>query len=125
MGELRGILKRADPMSLVLGDEICHGTETISAVSLVAATLITLSQRRTNFLFTTHLHALSTIEAITQIETLKMYHLKVTYLEESGDLIYDRQLVPGPGLPIYGLEVAKSMDLNPDFIELANQIRTI
>ena len=123
MSELRGILKRANPMSLVLGDEICHGTETISAVSLVAATLITLSQRRTNFLFTTHLHALSEIDAIIRIETLKMYHLKVTYHEDTGDLIYDRQLVPGPGLPIYGLEVAKSMDLNREFIELANEIR--
>ena len=33
MSELRGILKRSDKNSLVLGDELCSGTETTSALS--------------------------------------------------------------------------------------------
>lgn len=123
MGELRGILRRANQYSLVLGDEICHGTETISAVSLVASAVITLSQLKTNFLFATHLHQLTQIDRITTLENLKMYHLKVTYDQQTGDLIYDRHLEVGPGQPIYGLEVAKSMDLDRGFIELANEIR--
>jgi len=123
MGELRGILKRASKYSLVLGDEICHGTETISAVSLVASAIITLSKLASNFLFATHLHQLSQMEHITELDNVKMYHLKVKFDERDGKLIYDRQLGEGPGNPIYGLEVAKSMDLDRDFIDLANEIR--
>ena len=36
MSELRGILTRANNSSLVLGDELCSGTETTSAVAIVA-----------------------------------------------------------------------------------------
>jgi DNA mismatch repair protein MutS len=52
-----------------------------------------------------------------------MYHLKVTFNEITGALIYDRHLEPGAGNPTYGLEVAKAMDLDRDFIDLANNIR--
>jgi DNA mismatch repair protein MutS len=123
MGELRGIIKRANQFSLVLGDEICHGTETISAVSLVASAIITLSNSRCDFMFATHLHQLSQIERITTLSNVKMYHLKVKFDANTGDLIYDRRLEEGPGHPIYGLEVAKAMDLDREFIELANEIR--
>ena len=36
MQELNGILQKADNNSLILGDELCSGTETISAISIVA-----------------------------------------------------------------------------------------
>ena len=123
MGELRGILKRANGRALVLGDEICHGTETISAVSLVAAAIITLSETNTNFLFATHLHQLSQIERVIGLKNVEMCHLKVKFNESTGELIYDRRLEAGAGHPIYGLEVAKAMDLDRKFIELTNEIR--
>jgi len=123
MSELRGILKRANSHSLVLGDEICHGTETFSGVSLVASAIITLSKLKANFLFATHLHQLSQIHQITELNTVKMYHLRVKFDEQTGNLIYDRRLETGSGHPIYGIEVAKAMDLDHCFIELANTIR--
>lgn len=123
MSELRGIIKRADHRSLVLGDEICHGTETISGVSIVAAAIITLSKLNSNFLFATHLHQLSQTERILNLANVKMCHLKVKYDEKTGELIYDRRLEDGPGHPIYGLEVARAMELDRNFIELANEIR--
>jgi DNA mismatch repair protein MutS len=123
MGELRGILRRADQYSLVLGDEICHGTETVSAVSIVAAAIITLSRVGANFLFASHLHTLSQMDRVTSLSNVNMFHLKVQFDQQTGRLIYDRRLEPGPGNPIYGLEVAKAMDLNPQFLELANDIR--
>lgn len=123
MSELRGIMKRANNRSLVLGDEICHGTETISAVSIVSSAIITLSNLNTSFLFATHLHQLSELERITSLKNISMYHLKVKFHETTGKLIYDRRLEKGPGHPIYGLEVAKAMDLDRQFIELANEIR--
>ncbi len=123
MGELRGILKRADAYSMVLGDEICHSTETQSALSLVASAVITLSRANANFLFTTHLHQLSAVNQVTSLDNVKMCHLKVKYDEKLGELVYDRRLAEGPGDPIYGLLVAQAMGLDRTFIDLANEIR--
>lgn len=123
MSELRGIIKRANQHSLVLGDEICHGTETISGVSIVAASVITLAQANSNFLFATHLHQLSQTQRVIDLKNVRMFHLKVKYDEKTGDLIYDRRLEEGPGHPIYGLEVARAMELDRKFIDLANEIR--
>jgi DNA mismatch repair protein MutS len=43
MMELNSILKRADEKTLVIGDEVCRGTEHISGNALVATTIIKLS----------------------------------------------------------------------------------
>jgi DNA mismatch repair protein MutS len=45
MSELRDIFREAGPKSLVLGDELCSGTETTSATALVAAGLKGLLKR--------------------------------------------------------------------------------
>ena len=58
MEELRSILKYADNESLVLGDEICRGTETISALSIVTSSVLALSKKKSSFIFATHLHKL-------------------------------------------------------------------
>ena len=44
MCELATILNNADENSLILGDEVCSGTETSSAVSIFAQTLINLQK---------------------------------------------------------------------------------
>lgn len=123
MGELRGILQRANSQTLVLGDEICHGTETVSAISIVAASIITLSRKNACYLFATHLHHLSDMDCIKEIPTLGMYHLSVYYNQSGANLIYDRKLKKGSGSSIYGLEVAKSMNFSSEFILMANEIR--
>ena len=56
MIELKNIFKRATNNSLILWDEISHGTETISALSIVASAIITLAKIKSNFIFATHLH---------------------------------------------------------------------
>lgn len=123
MSELRTIIKRANNNTLILGDEICHGTETISAISIVAASIISLSNKNACFLFATHLHHLSTIDEISNINNVKMFHLKVKYDDINDILIYDRKLEEGSGSNIYGLEVAKAMHFSTEFITLANNIR--
>ena len=123
MCELRNILKRCNRNSLVLGDELCAGTESISALSIFAASVKKLAKMRANFVFATHLHELSKMECITSLENVCMYHLKVIFDENSGKLIYDRKLTEGSGNSIYGLEVCKSMDMDQDFLEDANNIR--
>ena len=123
MSELRSILKRVNKNSLVLGDELCSGTETTSAIALVSAGIITLDKSNCNFIFATHLHKLSTMNRITCLEKVKSYHMETIYDEDNEILIYNRKLKHGSGNSIYGLEVAKSMNLDKEFIQLADEIR--
>jgi DNA mismatch repair protein MutS len=123
MMELRGIIKRANSNSLVLGDELCSGTESISALSIVSAGVYTLSQRSSSFIFATHLHDLITIPIVKQLKNVKTYHLSVEYDNNQQVLIYDRKLKQGNGSSLYGLEVCKSLDLEKDFLDIANTVR--
>ena len=121
MLELRNILKRATRNSLVLGDELCKGTEDRSGIAIVASGICSLMQKKAHFIFATHLHQLPKIQEIQALAQVKTFHLSVKY--EEGVLIYDRQLKPGSGDSLYGLEVCKAMNLDPQFMKLANSIR--
>ena len=123
MSELRSILKRTDHYSLVLGDELCSGTETTSGLSIVTAGVLRLSSKNSSFIFATHLHKLSEMEEILECKTVHNYHMETTYDPSTQKLTYDRKLKPGSGNAIYGLEVAKAMDLDDDFIKTADKIR--
>ena len=123
MSELRGILHRSNCRSLILGDEICHGTETDSALALVAASIVHLSQTGANFIFATHLHKLGELKVISELQTVKSFHLSVQYDSVRDELIYDRKLRSGAGQSLYGLEVARAMKIPSDILDLANSIR--
>lgn len=123
MLELRCILNRSNDKTLVLGDELCRGTEHISAISIVASTILDLSNRNTKFIFATHLHELTRLPDIISIPNVDFYHLSVLFDESSDKLIYHRKLQKGSGSDMYGLEVAKSMHLHPTFILKALEIR--
>ncbi len=117
MSELRRILQYADSKTIVIGDELCSGTETISAISIVAAGIKFLHKRGTSFIFATHLH-----ELVNHIDNFaKIYHLSVS--REGNDIVYDRILKPGSGDLLYGLEVCCSLDMNEEFLEMAHKIR--
>lgn len=121
--ELRNILKRANKNSLVIGDELCSGTESISAMSIVSAGIVELCKRNVSFIFASHLHDLVNIKHVLDLKNLRIMHLEVRYDEESKKLIYDRVLKPGPGNTLYGLEVCRALDLDPQFLMMANEIR--
>lgn len=123
MAELRNILIRADSKTMVLGDEICKGTETYSAISIMSASIIYLSSLNASFLFASHLHQLTEIQEICILKNVKSMHLSIRYNQENDEIIYDRLLREGPGLPIYGIHVAKAMKLPDTVIRIANQIR--
>jgi DNA mismatch repair protein MutS len=123
MTELREILAKADSGSLVLGDEVCSGTESVSATALVGAALGWLTRRGARYMFATHLHGLQSLPAITGLAGLRVWHLRVRYDAASDRLIYDRTLHPGAGSSLYGLEVAKAMALPLEVLEAAHQIR--
>jgi DNA mismatch repair ATPase MutS len=123
MSEMREIFKEAGPRSLVLGDELCSGTETSSATALVAAGIKGLLGRGAKFLFATHLHGLSQISEVSQNPDLQIKHLHVEYDRLKDKLIYHRTLKDGPGSSLYGLEVAKAMRIPPDILEDAIRFR--
>ena len=121
MNELRGIMQRADNKSLVLGDELCSGTETTSALSIVYAGLHTLSNKKSTYIFTSHLHQLSQMNILEDIKNLKIYHLQIKY--DNNILIYDRKLKEGPGPSIYGITVCEALGLSKEFVDLAKKIK--
>jgi DNA mismatch repair protein MutS len=123
MSELRIILKMADQNSLVLGDELCSGTETESALSIFVAGLQHLHRLETSFLFATHFHEIIGYDEIKELDRLVLKHMSVIYDLALDALIYDRRLCDGPGNRMYGLEVCKSLHLDDAFLEKAYQIR--
>jgi DNA mismatch repair protein MutS len=118
MSELRTIIQNADHKTLVVGDELCNGTETISAVSIVSASIDILSTKRSSFIFATHLHELNKF-----VQNTNICHLSVEYDNINNSIIYDRILKPGMGMTLYGLEVCKSLNMSEDFMNLAFNIR--
>ena len=123
MSELRTILKNATSKSIILGDELCSGTETTSALSIFVASLERLHTLESTFLFATHFHEVLDYEEVKNLNKMKIYHMSVLYDYNQNTLIYDRKLREGPGDAMYGLEVCKSLALPDDFIERAYVIR--
>ena len=120
MLELRSILKYSDKNSIVLGDEICKGTEELSALSIVSSSLLFFSRNNINFIMATHLHKLYEIDNIKNIKNLSFKHLKVNFIDNN--IIYDRKIFDGPGESIYGLTVAKNIILEENFLKDSNNI---
>ena len=123
MSELRTILRLADENSLVLGDELCSGTEISSAISIFVAGIQRLNQLKSSFIFATHLHEIVDYDEINDLSNLSLKHMSVIYNKEQDVLIYDRKLRDGPGNSMYGLEVCKSLSLPDDFLTNAYNIR--
>ena len=123
MSELREIFQVADHNTLVLGDELCSGTESVSATAIVAAGIEWLHKAGSKFVLATHLHDLTKIESIQSLPSLSIWHLHVEYNHARDILIYHRDLKPGPGSSMYGLEVARALHLPKDMIESAFKIR--
>lgn len=123
MTEMRTILNMADERSLVLGDELCSGTEYESAISIFVSGLRWLYNKNVNFIFATHLHEIVNYDEILEMKKLKFKHLTVRYDYEKKYLVYDRKLKDGSGESVYGLEVCKSLNMPKNFLEDAFQIR--
>jgi DNA mismatch repair protein MutS len=123
MSELRVILRTATDRSLILGDELCSGTEMDSAIAIFVAGLAHLHRVGCTYLFATHMHEINGYDEVRSLSQLCMKHLTVTYDKSNDTLIYNRKLSDGPGASMYGLEVCKSLHLPDAFLEFANTVR--
>ena len=124
MKEFKVILKYANQESIILGDELCSGTETQDATALVASGIGLLSKRKSSFIFATHLHFLADMHYITDLQNVKLCHMAVD-LDPSNPkkLVYSRKIHDGSGPKSYGILVCESMDLDDEFIKKAKEIR--
>lgn len=126
MCESRIFLQDADKRTLVLGDEICNGTENSSALGLVAAAIDILVKRKVCFLFATHLHQLTTIKEVSDLiksNDIYVCHASVETVAANLKLNFNRKLQQGQGPSNYGIEIAKGLGLPLDYINLAMEIR--
>jgi DNA mismatch repair protein MutS len=123
MTEFRSILKYADKNSLILGDELCSGTETQSATAIVSAGIQILHKRGAQFLFATHLHEISELEEIRRLPGIEFAHLGIEFLPNSKQIVYKRTLERGAGSSLYGLEVCHGLDMDEEFLQIATNSR--
>ncbi len=144
MSELRAIIKRAvDASTLVLADEITHGTEHTSGSAIFVSSVETLARRNVNFLFTTHLH--NVYPFIKTIENVRTCHLSVSFSDnpaaealgssssnklsskgaKASGIIFERRLKDGPGNSVYGLEVCRFLDMDTNFLARAFEVRKL
>jgi DNA mismatch repair protein MutS len=123
MMELKNIFNRANERSLILGDEISQGTETESALAIVSAAILKLITLKSTFIFATHLHQLGQIPNLQGLKNLIFLHLGIQYDAQSDRLIYNRVLQLGMGDSLYGLEFAKSLHMDSEFLKSAQEIR--
>lgn len=121
ISELREILQVADTQTLVLGDELCAGTESVSATAIVASGIQYLHTAGARFMLATHLHDLTKFPDV--MSSVSVWHLHVEYDRAKDCLVYHRDLRPGPGGTLYGLEVAKALHLPSAMLEQAYAYR--
>jgi len=122
MIDLRYMLECGNENSLILADELCSGTETNSAISLVSASIFSLSRKNASFLFTTHLHQLVKIQTIQNLSNISFNHLSIDI--KNGKLTYNRKLQNGSGSDSYGIEIAKQLNVGDEsFMKFAIDIR--
>lgn len=123
MDELRSILKYSDDRSIVLGDEICKGTEETSALSIVSSSIMRFCEKNVNFIMATHFHKLYDMSCIKKLENIRFAHLSIICDKNNDRIIYGRKLEDGPGGSLYGIEIAEFIIGDDNFIKNAKEIR--
>jgi DNA mismatch repair protein MutS len=123
MLQLKEMLLNSDQNTLLLGDEIASGTETHSAVAILAASIKRLCQLNVSTLFTTHYHELTSLHDLMELSNLTIKHIEIRVV--NGELYYNRDLKDGAGRSDYGIKIASLLNMDEDFITSAKQYKKI
>ena len=105
------------------GDEVCKGTEELSATSIIASTIMKFSENNVSFIMATHLHKLYTLNYINSLSNVKYMHLDIQYDKNIDEIIYGRKLKEGISESVYGIEIAKYILNDNEFIKRATKVR--
>lgn len=124
ISELRTILRQANSTTLVIGDEICAGTETNSGTAITVGMIATLIDKESTFIFATHMHELIDLSYIKNLprEKLNISHLAIEFDTSLKTLIYDRKIKPGSGNSVYGIMIAEALNLPQEFLDKTYQV---
>src|SRR5206468_1999556 len=120
MRETAHILANLTGRSLVVLDEIGRGTSTFDGISIAWAVAEHLhdAAERPRTLFATHYHELTALAA----ERPRVRNLSVAVAEWKGDIVFLRQIVPGPASRSYGVEVARLAGVPPPVVARARAL---
>lgn len=117
---LRKMIEKSGIHTLALADELCAGTTTNDAISIVASAIKHLLETNTCFVFTTHLHQLTSI-SIIQKDRLKWCHMTVSM--EGNNIVYERSIKEGTGPAQYGIDICRFLGVGGnDFIKNATKV---
>ena len=119
--EMELIVNNCDKNTLILGDELCNGTEIGSAYSIMSQSLIWFNNKESSHIFATHYHDITKIDEVMRLKELFICHMTIENV--NGMIIYDRKIKEGPGNNSYGLEVLRSFDFPDEFVRGAFKIR--
>lgn len=125
MLELKTIVDLCDNNSLVLGNECLSTTDEASATGLIIAILEKVMEKKSTFLFATHMHKLPQYSEIINAKACNkicIKHLTVFYDRVKNKLVYIRKLEDGSGSDCYGNEVCKVMGLDDIFLKRAIEL---
>lgn len=119
MMEIRNIINHSNERSIIIGDEICKGTENTSAISIMVSTVNIMTRMKSTFVLATHLHSLMELDGIKNVK--ENLHVKHTGVEIRGDVVvYNRTLKDGQGDTLYGVNIATSIVDSEEFRAVAN-----
>lgn len=122
MIELNNILNRAGMKSMILSDELTAGTETSSSVGIVMSTIKRLISSESTFVFTTHLHEIMKFPQ-KDYDRIQICHIEIKLV--NGNIEFVRKIKAGSGDELYGIEIARTLGLNTEFIRDANHFRDL
>lgn len=121
MNETANIINHATEKSLIILDEIGRGTSTYDGLSIAWAVVEHLHKNPSHgpkTLFATHYHELTKLE-----ETLpRLRNFSVSVKEWNDQIIFIRQIIPGPADRSYGIQVARLAGLPESIISRAKTI---
>ena len=119
--EMELIVNNCNENTLILGDELCNGTEIGSAYSIMSQSLIWFNKTKSSHIFATHYHDITKINEVMSLKELFICHMAIQNI--NGLIVYDRKIKEGPGNNSYGLEVLKSFNFPDEFVKGAFKIR--
>ena len=122
MKETNEILKKSDPHSLVLLDEIGRGTATFDGMSLAQALLeFLVKEKRPIVLSATHYHELTRLATV--YGSVKNGSMAVE--EKGNEIKFLYTLQDGPANKSYGIEVARLAGLPPSVVKRARELLVV
>ena len=122
--DIRTMLSIANENTLIITDEMFSSTDTLSAIQLTSATLSSLLSHNSKFIFASHLHELTDVPILRDNPKMRFSHFEV-YIDDGGEIVYNRNLSPGGISSSRGLDIAASLGMKdyPDFLRDATTVK--